>query len=186
MCLMIAYQLGWGDYSVAHVKEMYVFAIYITEKQKSIAFSLASQDCLWGGLCCVYAVCSWLYQRGCSTVIGLSLIDSWQAVPGNSNCPRPHPPRFSLSASLARSLCCHCVLGIACLMGSVWCFRNWTQCCLSSSLASSWCFENKWTKKKEKRKTERKGLKGNDRRIELRGKAKTKLHFLAKLQYQIS
>lgn len=176
MCLMIAYQLVWGDYSIAHIKEMYVFTIYITGKQKSIAFSLASQDCLWGGSCCVYAVCSWLYQRGCSTVIGLSLIDSWQAVPGNSNCPRPHPPRFSLSASLACSLCCHCVLGIACLMGSVWCFRNWTRCCLSSSRASSWYFVQVDKKKREK-KDRKKGIKGKwqKNRAERESKNKTAL-----------
>lgn len=104
MCLMIAYQLGWGDYSIAHVKEIYVFTIYITDKQKSIAFSLASQDCLWGGSCCVYEVCNWLYQRVVqqSSVYPSSILGRQSRATATALAPT-RLVSLSLPRSLARS-----------------------------------------------------------------------------------
>lgn len=54
--------------------------------------------------------------------------------------------------SLSLFAVCHCVLAISCLLGSVRCIRNWTQCCLSSFLANSCYF---WKKKSGPQNKER-------------------------------
>lgn len=68
----------------------------------------AGLDSLMGGwlYACVYVcvVCSWLYQRGFSTVIGLSLIDSWQAALGIGNSSVTLSP-LTFSFALALPLC---------------------------------------------------------------------------------
>lgn len=61
---------------------------FIKHNRKQRAITTANPDLLGGyGLLylCVCVGFSWLYQWGCSTVICLSLIDSWQAVLGIGN-----------------------------------------------------------------------------------------------------